>query len=136
MGIQNYDTFIRSTWEWDWLSGAAPRGILPADADGWLEIGGHELILDGKTGQADIAQSFRIAQRKLSDVRTTLLVRGEPSREWKGQPEIREFQIWPSDSCPLETVAPWAEIDNDGFKELFRSWVEWADSNPRRPYVW
>lgn len=134
MGIRNLESFIRNTWEWDWLSSAAPRGILPADADGWLEVGGHELLLDGKTGQADIKESFRIAQRNLSDVRTTLLVRGEPSREWKGQPRITEFQLWPSDPCPLMAVAPWTEIDNEGFREIYRAWIKWADSYPRRVY--
>jgi hypothetical protein len=31
---------------WDWMAGCFPRGIMPTDLDGVVEINGHVLFID------------------------------------------------------------------------------------------
>lgn len=48
MTIQNWDAFKASIWDWAPLGRCFPRGILPMDIDGWTEVGGVFLVLEGK----------------------------------------------------------------------------------------
>lgn len=53
---------------WEWMRGAFPRGIMPMDVDGLVEVGGRFLVIDHKRPLADFTRGALTALRRLSDL--------------------------------------------------------------------
>lgn len=130
MTIPDLKLFVRTIWQWTLFNGLAPRGIRPSDSDGKVEVGRRLLVLEGKTGRGDVNAAQRIEQRNLSDVQSTLVLRG--SLDENGEPvEITEFQFWPSDDCPIPGYFDWEPFSVEEARLLYEDWCRWSDENPR-----
>jgi hypothetical protein len=53
---------------WEWMRGAFPRGIMPMDVDGLVEVGGRFLVIDHKRPLADFTRGARVALRRLGNL--------------------------------------------------------------------
>lgn len=59
---------------WDWMRGCFPRGIMPTDVDGMVEIRGSVLFIEQKRPGASLSNGQRIALKTLAAKdRTTVL---------------------------------------------------------------
>jgi hypothetical protein len=66
--------FIDTLPNWDWMKGCFPRGIMPTDVDGMVEINGHTLFIEQKRSGASLDGGQRLAFRRLTeDPRITVL---------------------------------------------------------------
>jgi len=96
--IRNPKAFLDSIWDWAPLKGCLPRGIEPTDIDGWIEVGGYFLVLEGKapgvpipTGQA-AAFARMVRWNKIVPQLFTIIV------IWGDAPtgRIDHLQFWPN----------------------------------------
>jgi hypothetical protein len=68
---------------WDWMRGCFPRGCMPSDADGWIEIDGRILFIEQKRAGAALTPGQREAFKRLSNEPncTVLFLRSTDSPE-------------------------------------------------------
>jgi hypothetical protein len=63
---QSQNCYIQSLPSWDFLDGVFPRGIIPTDIDGMVEVNGHLLFLEEKRAGAGPKTGQLSAFRALS----------------------------------------------------------------------
>lgn len=111
-------------WDWDFLEGAFPRGIMPMDFDGTVEIGGHFLIFETKDPGREVSagQMMALKRQTLLDDRSLVLIL------W-GKKGTEEF------NCVRNGELRWDRPQPTDDQQIFRickEWADWADANPRR----
>jgi hypothetical protein len=120
------DTYLRSIWDWKILDGCFPRGIRPTDIDGWVELCGYFLVLEGKGPGVPVPEGQRRAFNRMHrwnqiipGLFTIIVIWGDAATGC-----IEELQFWPS--APIK-------IAFNGNTETLRSYVTaWADSAEAR----
>lgn len=124
-GIKNPASFLISKRPqvYDWLKGVFPRGILPTDIDGEVELNGHFLRLEFKEESAlrngFIAKGQTMALRRLVDTKhfTVFIIgtsnQGEPTcmQAYMPNGEIRELE----------------DVDKAELQERCKKWSAWAE---------
>lgn len=117
MTIHNWDAFRRSIWDWAGLRPCFPRGIEPTDLDGFVEINGRFLVLEGKgpgvplkEGQRKTFERLFRLNRTIEGVFTVIVIWGDAEAC-----RVDRLQFWPS--APIE--ADWAQ-----FLAYVRAWAE------------
>ena len=116
--IQNWDEFRKSLWNWRPLAPCFPRGIEPTDIDGFVELGGYFLVLEGKAsgvplkeGQLRTFQRMYRWNKTVPNLFTIIVIWGAAHKE-----QIDQLQFWPNQ--PFK--AGWPQL---------RSYVKaWADN--------
>ena len=125
-GIKNPHGFLISKMPqiYGWLKGAFPRGILPTDIDGEVEINSFFLRLEFKhessirNGRIPVGQRIAL-EALLKTGRFTVVLIGTDDR---GMPTCRE--TWTS----LGKRSKLIECDYDSLREHFSKWADWAGS--------
>lgn len=114
-----------------WLKGAFPRGILPTDIDGLVEINGHFLLMEFKhedalrTGRVPKGQYFMLA--RLIDTKSfTVFMVGTNERS---HPSILQILYPSTSSKPRALIDP---IDENGVYEQCQKWAQWAERQPQK----
>lgn len=118
MTIENWDAFRRSIWNWKPLCRCFPRGIEPMDIDGWCEVGGVFLVLEGKAPGVCLkdgtVNTFKRMQRwneTVPGLFTIIVIWGDAENS-----RIDRIQFWPGPPFDggwpqlIEYVARWAEL--------------------------
>lgn len=129
-GIKRPEAFLMSKMPqvYNWLKGAFPRGILPTDIDGEVEINGHFLRLEFKHDTA--LRNGRIPKGQHSALKAligtgkfTVLLVGTND---KGEPTC--FELW----CAGGKVTKLKECDSRKVYEVCERWAKHADAQPRK----
>ena len=125
-GIRRPDIYLKSITGklWGWLKGCFPRGILPMDVDGEVEINGFFLRLEKKHANCIRNKIMPNGQRRcieglLNTGKFTILLIGENDNE---QPVC--YQIWKR----KEGKSPVFDCDQDDIRRFCGKWAEWADA--------
>lgn len=118
--IENERAYLDSIWNWRPLRGCFPRGIEPTDIDGWVEIGGYFLVLEGKApgvpvkeGQGRFYQRALRWNRIVPGLFTIIVIWGDAKAG-----RIDQLQFWPAP--PFK--AGWNEL-----RSYAAAWAECAE---------
>lgn len=125
-GIKNPTAFLISKRPqvYDWLKGVFPRGIVPTDIDGEVEINGHFLRLEFKDESAlrngAVAKGQLIALKRLTNTKffTVFMI----GTDIQGEPTCAQIFMPGGDIRPLE------ETTKADLVTKFKKWAEWAES--------
>lgn len=107
--------------EWSWLRGAFPRGILPTDLDGFVEIRNQFLILESKSAGALMSggQAMAFERLRATGVFTICLL------SWGDSGDLDYFEIWTRTRYRrLEGV----EASKEEFYRRMSLWSQWAEN--------
>lgn len=117
MTIENWDEFKRSIWDWQRLAPCFPRGILPTDIDGFVELNDRFLLIEGKKtgvplkeGQRKTFERLFRLNRMVEGVFTIIVIWGNAKAG-----RVDRLQFWPSD--PID--ADWPQ-----FMAYVQAWAE------------
>jgi len=130
-GIRRPDLYLASITGklWGWLKGSFPRGILPMDVDGEVEINGFFLRLEKKQESSIKNKIMPTGQKRcieslLNTGKFTVLLIGEDSNE-----RAVCYQIWKSKEEKGEIV----DCSQEDIRDVCRAWASWADdqNNPK-----
>lgn len=108
---------------YDWLKGVFPRGILPTDIDGEVEINGHFLRLEFKHESA-LRNGFvpkgqiRAFQRLQETGKFTIVIIGHND---VGDPTCRTIYFDNGKRPPL------GDCDKESLRTWFRKWSEYVE---------
>ena len=123
-GIKRPELFIISKMPqlFGWLKGAFPRGILPTDVDGEVEIQGHFLRMEFKHEDAlrsgRIPKGQHMAMRRLINTgKFTVMIIGTDD---KGKPTC--YELWAK-----QKTIPLVDCDESALFARCKSWAKWAD---------
>lgn len=129
-GIRNPETLIaaKMTQIYDWLKGAFPRGILPTDIDGEVELNAYflrfEFKAEDRLRNGEIPRGQDIAFRTITDVAPfTVFVIGN---DINGEPTCMQTYY-------AGKLGPLQEITKEGIRERVIAWVAFVQSKPRPP---
>lgn len=128
-GIKNPESFIQSKMPqvYSYLKGAFPRGILPTDIDGEVEIQGRFLRFEFKHENA--LRNGRIPKGQLTALNNLILTRRFTilliGTNDMGDPTC--FEVWKSTG----TKEPLKEIQKRDLYEFCKQWSQWADNQPK-----
>lgn len=106
---------------WDWLLGAFPRGIVPTDIDGLVEINDHLLFLEEKGAGVVSPLGQRLALKALATRARTSVVHWRPGE--RTELEVLMFDPDPSGWEPATRAelrawcASWARNADHGHDE-------------------
>lgn len=117
--IRNREKFMESLWNWDLFKGCFPRGILPSDIDGHVEINCRWLFIEAKGRGVPIPRGQEIDFQRLATYNpriTVLVLWGDP-----GAPE--EFLLMPHMQR--------GKCDADRVRAFAAAWAKWAEAAPR-----
>lgn len=127
-GIKSPERFILSKMPqvYGWLKGAFPRGILPTDVDGEVELNGYFLRLEFKhddalrNGRVPRGQMMCFQRLAKTGYFTIMLIGvnqfGEPSC----------FEMWHRDK-----ISKLEETTSHLLRARCAAWAKWADGQPR-----
>ena len=128
-GLRNPAEFLISKMPqvYSWLKGAFPRGILPTDVDGEVEINGHFLRLEFKYDQAirdgaipkGQSMLFKALQRTKYFSILLIGIDGET-----GKPTCCQV-YYPGHSNP----EPLKDVDQEGIFNMCARWAKYAEQN-------
>lgn len=130
-GIKRPEAFIISKMPqvYGWLKGAFPRGILPTDIDGEVEIQGHFLRFEFKHETA--LRNARIPKGQYQSLKSlintgrfTVLLIGTND---KGEPTCSE--TWYHNKI----VSPLSDCNRQDVFSFCSRWAEWAQSTQHQP---
>lgn len=120
MTIQNWNSFRQSIWDWNPLRPCFPRHIEPTDIDGFVEVGGYFLVLEGKGPDVPLKEGQRRAFERMHrwnqtvpGLFTIIVIWGDAAI---GQ--IDQVQFWP---------APPFACDWDQLRSYVSAWAECAE---------
>lgn len=120
MTIQNKDRYLASIWDWKPLRPCFKRGIEPTDIDGFVEIGGYFLVLEGKAPNVPLKEGQRRTFEKMQRwnaviprLFTMIVLWGDAEAG-----RIEQLQFWPAPPFP----GSWPELT-----AYIRAWSEWAE---------
>lgn len=118
--IRSRQAFLDAIWDWGFLDGAAPRGCLPTDIDGALEIGGRFLIIEAKPPRGSMSGGQRRFYQALNAApnMNVVLMYGDPKSQ-----TVTEYQVMGHHDRPVSTTT-------EDFYEFVSDWSSWADENP------
>lgn len=126
-GIKNPLSFLLSKRPqvYDWLKGAFPRGILPTDIDGEVEINGYFLRFEFKSREAlengYIPKGQKQALTRLCETkRFTVFVIGIDEN---AEPSC--IEIYKHNGTQTKLM----KTDRNGIREKCKAWAEWAQGN-------
>lgn len=105
---------------WDWFLDAFPRGIVPTDVDGFVEINDNLLFLEEKGAGAQSPMGQRIALKALATRDRTSVVHWRPGA--RTELEVLMFDPDPSG---------WETASRAELRAWFASWARDADHGER-----
>lgn len=125
-GIKDPFRFLESKRPqvYDWLKGVFPRGCLPTDIDGELELNGYFLRLEFKDEKAlrhgYVAKGQRLALSRLVETKrfTVVLI---------GVGDFGEPTCWESYSHDGKH-SKLRDTTKEKLREYFKRWAAWAES--------
>lgn len=127
IGIRNPDKWLQGRcFNWGFLRGAFPRGCVPSDCDGEIEINGHFLRFEMKYVDAVRKQRMGIGQERhlKALVKTgffTVFVVGHDDKM-----ECKCVRIW--HQTPQGFTEKYKrECDNQEVFELSKNWSDYAE---------
>jgi len=128
-GIKRPEAFIMSKMPqvYGWLKGAFPRGILPTDIDGEVEISGHFLRMEFKHESAmrngRIPRGQHAALKSLINTgRFTVLLVGTNDGG-----DTTCFEVWHHNG----KITPLKDADKSGVYDFCSRWAEWVEKQPK-----
>lgn len=128
-GIRNPAEFLKSKMPvvYDWLKGAFPRGILPTDIDGEVEINGRflrfEFKHESRLRNGCVPKGQAMYFKRLTEVSpTTVFFIGF---DQEGDPTC--VQIYGAGG----KVQPLKEVTKQNIRKLCQQWSEWAEKQTR-----
>jgi hypothetical protein len=123
--IENPQVYLRSLWNWKPLRSCFPRGIEPTDIDGWVEVGGYFLVLEGKAPNVPLKAGQRILFERMQrwneivpGLFTMIVIWGDAETG-----RIDELQFWPA--------APFSA----GWEQLISYCSAWAEVAEERAAI-
>lgn len=115
--------FIDSLPSWDYFDGCFPRGIIPTDVDGMVEINGHFLFLEQKRSATAIPTGQLKALQALSRL-----------------PRVHVALIRPGQRSGMQLLVlrdgsgtGWQDVTQDDIRWWLAQWGDQADTG--RPFV-
>lgn len=135
MTIENIEDFLEGLpadyegyFDWDFLKGAFPRGIMPMDMDGQVEINGRFLDFEKKKPDVGIKDGQRRAleSRVKTGYDMLLLMRGKNGGPW-------DVELWYLKDGTVVKNKRGLMSESEIFG-LARRWAEWVDSKPAPQY--
>jgi len=117
---QSQNCYIQSLPSWDFLDGVFPRGIIPTDIDGMVEVNGHLLFLEEKRAGAGPKTGQLSAFRALSRLPGVKVAMTRPG-------QASEMQMLVLDGG---VGSGWMDVSRDDYVEFLRAWSTHADSTP------
>jgi len=114
--IRDVQAFNRNAVDWTILA-PLPRGCIPSDIDGFLEINRHFLFLEAKGPGGELSRGQEMALKRLADVDqiTVLIVEWIPINNNTAKEITRVYPI----RHPSQIVMGLA-----GLKKLVEAWIE------------
>lgn len=112
--------YIEALPWWNDIAECFPRGIIPTDIDGMVEIGGHILFLEEKSIGKHIDEGQRKALKALSSKDNVTVVVFRPGL--KSEMEMLVFREGTS-------TDGWQKVTRVDFLEWLRHWAFRADSS-------
>lgn len=123
MTIRNPNAYLKSIWDWAPLRGCCPRGIEPTDIDGWIELGGYFLVLEGKAngvpipvGQLRMFERMQRWNAIVPGLFTIIVIWGDAASS-----RVDAVQFWPDRpicvgwESLISYVTAWAECAEERF---------------------
>jgi len=110
--------YIQQLPSWDFLDGVFPRGIIPTDIDGMVEVNGHILFLEEKRAGASPSGGQLSAFRQLSRLDNVKVVLTRPG-------QVSEMQMLVLDGGD---GSGWMDVSRDDYASFLRAWSDYADS--------
>jgi len=117
MTIEDPAAFLASIWNWAPLNPCFPRSVRPTDIDGWVELGGYFLVLEGKAPGVPLKEGQRLSFERMHrwnqtvpGLFTIIVIWGDAVSQ-----RIDQLQFWPAPpftagwSALIEYVSAWAE---------------------------
>lgn len=130
-GIKRPEAFLISKMvqTYNWLRGCFPRGILPTDIDGFIEISGHFLFLEFKHESAlrngAVPKGQSMAFRGLVEIGRGKIAVALIGTDDDGEPTC--IEVWhPGRPYQLR------DCDKEGVKEFCRRWSAWVEQQTKR----
>ena len=122
MPIENPELFCKSLPDWGFLRGAFPRGILPSDVDGAVEVNGHFLYDEFKlTGTQDKqGQILMHKRRTLDGISKVLLLEGRTNPTQIHYARLVENGI----------IGPRKQKSNSDIHDFCRRWAKFVEDKP------
>lgn len=110
------EEYAKKLWDWTALNESFERGIRLTDIDGFVEVGGHFLVIEGKSFSGTLPKGQRIALNRLAslDNFTVIVIDGNPPDEIRGWRVLGKRKY---------------RGDYNEFAAFVRMWFEYADSN-------
>jgi len=124
VSINNPSAFLASIWDWKPLRGCFPRNIEPTDLDGWVELCGYFLVLEGKAPGVPLRDGQRLNFERMlrwnqivPGLFTIVVIWGHAESG-----RIDQLQFWPTAPFP----AGWSDL-----QEYAKAWAECAEDRAR-----
>jgi hypothetical protein len=118
--IKNPAAYLASIWDWAPLRPCFKRGIEPTDIDGFVEIGGYFLVIEGKAPGVPLKEGQRLMfermhrwNKTIPGLFTMIVIWGDAATH-----HVEQAQFWPTD--------PFA-CDWDSFQSYVSAWAESAE---------
>lgn len=73
--------YLLTLTRWDWMFPAFPRGIIPTDVDGLVEIDGRFLLIEEKRLGAEPDRGQRLALERFSRLKPATVIYFRPGRD-------------------------------------------------------
>lgn len=117
------DNFFKSVasdfdgvFEWGYLAGAFPRGIMPMDWDGVVEINNNFLVFETKDVGKEVPGGQLMALKRATKVGPFIVVILWGKKEPVEYQLIYKGELREKKSCDKERI-----------KRLCQAWVKWAE---------
>lgn len=115
--------YIDGLPSWDFLDGAFPRGIIPTDIDGMVEVNGHVLFLEEKRAGAGPKSGQLSAFRTLSRLPNVKVVLSRPGG-------VSEMQILVLDGGH---GSGWRDVTRADYYAFCEAWSIYSDTTDPEP---
>lgn len=120
--IRSRQACAAALWDWGFLKGDFPRGILPMDIDGMVEIEGRFLAIEAKPlgpgGKMPYGQRLAYERLAKKEDFTVVVIYGE-ARSY----DIQYMKVLGKHKKPVA-------CDIEDFRDFCKRWGEWASDNP------
>lgn len=114
--------YIDSLPSWDFLDGAFPRGIIPTDIDGMVEVNGHVLFLEEKRAGTSIKSGQLSAFRALSLLSNVRVALTRPG-------QVSEMQLLVLDGG---RGSGWQDVSRQDYFDFCHTWNTAPSTDLRR----
>ena len=109
------EEYAKRLWDWTPLNSCFDRGIRVGDIDGFVEVGGKFLFIEGKPPSGTLKRGQRLALERLAkiDKFTVIIIEGNPPFDIVGWMVLGKKKY---------------KGDAEDFKRFVREWFEYANN--------